>query len=276
MFMQTDNLYAESAKCPSCASNIYYQPEVQGLLCRSCGNIYDPSTLEKTGSLGYSIERDYTGDNDISEDDKKRHEIVCNSCGAIMIADENMMSTMCAYCGSPALITRRMTREFKPDYIVPFKIDRQTAENNMKQWIKTRKLNPKGFKTDSRLTKMIPVYVPFWLLDCAVNSEMYGTGTKIGPEVSSIPVRAKAKYYVKGVPFDASLKIANKLMEAIEPFDYSEMVEFDNRYLQGFYADKYDQKPIDLLEKFTKKLDTISMDLTSTIASRYDLSLIHI
>ena len=78
MFMQTDNLYAESAKCPSCASNIYYQPEVQGLLCRSCGNIYDPATLEKTGSLGYSIECDYTGDNDISEDDKKRHEIVCN------------------------------------------------------------------------------------------------------------------------------------------------------------------------------------------------------
>lgn len=270
MFMQTDNLYAESAKCPSCASNIYYQPEVQGLLCRSCGNIYDPSTLEKTGSLGYSIERDYTGDNDISEDDKIRHEIVCNSCGAIMIADENMMSTMCAFCGSPALITRRMTREFKPDYIVPFKIDRQTAENNMKQWIKTRKLNPKGFKTDSRLTKMIPVYVPFWLLDCAVNSEMYGTGTKIEPEVYSIQVRAKAKYYVKGVPFDASLKIANKLMEAIEPFDYSEMVEFDNRYLQGFYADKYDQKPIDLLEKFTKKLDTISMDLNKTIASRYD------
>ena len=264
-------LVAESVKCPACGSNIFFRPEVQGMLCRNCGNIYHPSTLEKMGSLEYSIERDYTGDNEISEDDKKRHEIVCNSCGATMIADENMMSTMCAFCGSPALITRRMTREFKPDYIVPFKIDKQTAMSNMKQWLKTRKMTPRGFKTKSRLTKMMPVYVPFWILDCAVNSDLYGTGkkhTSDNPIVYS--VRAKANYYVKGVPFDASLKIANKLMEAIEPFDYSEMVKFHNRYLQGFYADKYDQGPTEIMDRFIKRMDRISMDLTDTIAKKYD------
>jgi len=265
-------LLAESAKCPSCASNIFYQPEVQGMVCRNCGNIYKPTTLEKMGSLGYSIEHDYTGDNEISEDDKKRHEIVCNSCGATMIADENMMSTMCAFCGSPALITRRMTREFKPDYIVPFKIDKQTAENNMRQWLKTRKMTPGGFKTKSRLTKMVPVYVPFWILDCAVNTDMYGTGKKyIDTERAAVySVRTDAKYYVKGVPFDASLKIANKLMEAIEPFDYSEMVKFDNRYLQGFYADKYDQRPTEMMDRFIKRMDRISLDATDTIAAKYD------
>ena len=266
-----DPLVAESAKCPTCAANIFYQPQVQGLVCRSCGNIYKPSTLEKIGSFGFSIEHDYSGDNEVSDDDKKRHEIVCNSCGAVMIADDNMMSTMCAFCGSPALITRRMTREFKPDYIVPFKIDRETAEKNLMQWIKTRKLNPRGFKTRSRLTKMIPVYVPFWLLDCGVNTDLYGTGSKVGRDkVSKLNVRAVAKYYVKNVPFDASLKIANKLMEAIEPFDFSGMVKFENRYLQGFYADKYDQTPFEMMDRFIKRLDKISLDLTDTIATKYD------
>ena len=264
-------LTAESVKCPTCASNIFYQPEVQGMLCRNCGNIYNPSTLEKMGSLGYSIEHDYTSDSDVSEEDKKRHEIVCNSCGATMIADENMMSTMCVFCGSPALITRRMTREFKPDYIVPFKIDRQTAEKNMKEWLRTRKMTPRGFKTKSRLTKMMPVYVPFWLLDCGVNTDMYGIGKKYTGDVpKKFSVRAKANYYVKGVPFDASLKIANKLMEAIEPFDYSEMVKFDNRYLQGFYADKYDQSPMEMMDRFIKRLDRISMDMNDTIAVKFD------
>ena len=264
-------LVAESAKCPSCASNIFYQPEVQGLVCRNCGNIYNPSTLEKMGSLGYSIEHDYTGDKDISEEDKKRHEIVCNSCGATVIADENMMSTMCAFCGSPALITRRMTREFKPDYIIPFKIDKRTAENNVKQWLKTRKMTPRGFKTKSRLTKMEPFYVPFWILDCAVNTDMYGIGKKYTKDKTALfSVRAKANYYVKGVPFDASLKIANKLMEAIEPFDYSEMVKFDNRYLQGFYADKYDQRPTEIMDRFVKRMDRISMDMKDSIAVKYD------
>ncbi len=265
-------LVAESVKCPSCASNIFYQPEVQGMVCRNCGNIYKPSTLEKIGSLGYSIEHDYTSDIDISEDDKKRHEIVCDSCGAAMIADENTMSTMCPFCGSPALITRRMTREFKPDYIVPFKIDKKTAENNIKNWIMTRKMTPRGFKTKSRLTKMTPFYVPFWLLDCAVNTDLYGIGKiyKGNDSVSVFSVRSKANYYVKGVPFDASLKIANKLMEAIEPFDYSEMVKFDNKYLQGFCADKYDQRPTEIMERFIKRLDMISMDLNGNISSKYD------
>ena len=80
-------LSAESAKCPSCASNIVFRPEVRGMVCRNCGNIYNASTLEKMGSLGYTIEHDYTSDSEISDDDKKRHEIVCDSCGATMIAD---------------------------------------------------------------------------------------------------------------------------------------------------------------------------------------------
>ena len=265
-------LVAESVKCPACGSNIFFRPEVQGMLCRNCGNIYHPSTLEKMGSLGYSIEHDYTGDNEISEDDKKRHEIVCNSCGATVIADENMMSTMCAFCGSPALITRRMTREFKPDYIIPFKIDKRTAENNMKQWLKTRKMTPRGFKTKSRLTKMEPFYVPFWILDCAVNTDMYGIGKKYTKDKTALfSVRAKANYYVKGVPFDASLKIANKLMEAIEPFDFNALIPYDYRYLPGFYADRYDQSPQDLAARATKRgMDGIDKALKGSLKGAYD------
>ena len=173
-------LSAESAKCPSCGSSIVFRPEVRGMVCRNCGNIYNASTLEKMGSLGYTIEHDYTSDSEISDDDKKRHEIVCDSCGATMIADEHMMSTTCPFCGSPAIVSRMLTREFKPDYIIPFKIDRPTAEKNMKQWIKTRKMTQAGFKSKSRVTKMMAFYVPFWIVDCGVHSDMIGTGTNLG------------------------------------------------------------------------------------------------
>ena len=196
---EDEQLSAGSVKCPSCASNIFYQPEVQGLVCRNCGNIYSASTLEKIGSLGYTIEHDYMSDVDISGDDKKRHEIVCDSCGAAMIADENMMSTVCPFCGSPAIISRRMTREFKPDYIIPFKIDKNTAEINMKKWINTRKYTPAGFKSKSKLNKMTAFYVPFWLLDCKVNSDIYGTGRKgLGEAVKVYEIKATTSYYVKG------------------------------------------------------------------------------
>lgn len=264
-------LSAESSKCPSCGSNIFYLPEVQGMVCRNCGNIYHPSTLELMGTLGYTIEHDYTSDDDISEEDKKRHEIVCDSCGATMIADEHMMSTMCPFCGSPAIISRRLTREFKPDYIIPFKIDRDTAHENVKKWLKTRKMTPWGFKSKSRLTKLTALYVPFWIVDCGVNSDMTGTGVVKGhSSIAHFHVASRASYFVKGVPFDASLKIANKLMEAIEPFDYSGMVKFDNRYLQGFCADKYDQRPTEIMDRFIKRMDRFSAELQKTYSKKFD------
>ena len=259
-------LLANSVKCPSCASNIFYEPELGGMMCRNCGNVYDPATMEPRGSLGINREHDYTGDGDMSEDDKKRHEIICNSCGSVLVADENTMSTMCPFCGSPALITKRMSREFKPDYIIPFKVDKDRATSIFSEWLATKKFTPKGFKNKCRLAKMTALYVPFWLLDCCVNTELTGTARANGipSEISS-----RIKYYVKGVPFDASLKIANKLMVAIEPFDYSEMVKFESKYLQGFYANKYDQVPTDMTDRIMRRMRGYSASANQTVANKY-------
>lgn len=39
---------------------------------------------------------------------------------------------------------------------------------------------------------------------------------------------------------DGSAKMPNDLMESLEPFDFSEAVDFQTAYLAGFLADKYD------------------------------------
>ncbi|MBO4636322.1 MAG: hypothetical protein J5685_04170 [Clostridiales bacterium] len=260
-------LSADSVKCPSCASNIFYEPQLDSMICRKCGNVYAPITLEPRGSLGIKEEHDYMGDSDMTEDDKKRHEIVCNSCGATLVTDEHTMSTMCPFCGSPALISRRMTREFKPDYIIPFKIDKENAQSIMKKWISEKKYTPLGFRSKSRLTSLTALYVPFWLLDCAVNSDLSGTGTK--DSLVAYEVHSKLTYYVKGLPFNASIKIANKLMEAAEPYDYSEMIRFESRYLQGFYANKYDQLPTEMTERIIKRIDRFSASNGEFIAKKY-------
>ena len=259
-------LHADSVKCPSCASNIFFEPSLNAMMCRNCGGVFATDTLEPRGSLGIDKELDYSSDEDVSDSDKKRHEIVCNSCGAVLVADENTMSTMCPFCGSPALITQRMSREFKPDYIVPFKIDKERAQSIMKDWIASRNYTPRGFRTKSRLARMTALYVPFWLLDCCVNSELSGSGNS-GRFLSEI--NAKIKYYVKGVPFDASLSIANKLMEAVEPYDYSEMVKFENKHLQGFYADKYDQVPTQMTDRIMRRMEKYSLYANKFISGKY-------
>lgn len=42
------------------------------------------------------------------------------------------------------------------------------------------------------------------------------------------------------VPVDGSEKMADDLMESIEPFKISESVDFQTAYLSGYLADKYD------------------------------------
>ncbi|MCR4776108.1 MAG: hypothetical protein K5869_06990 [Saccharofermentans sp.] len=267
----SDLLSADSSKCPTCGSNIFYEPELSAMLCPSCGNVYSPDTLEPRGSLGVSKEHDYIGDANMSEDDRKRHEIVCNSCGGTLVADENTMSTMCPFCGSPALITRRMSREFKPDYIIPFKVDKDRAESIMNKWLSGRKNMPMGFRKKCRTTHLTALYVPFWLVDCSVNSDISGTGKNgRGMVKDYYEVNSNVKYYVKGVPFDASLKIPNKLMEAAEPYDYSEMVRFESKYLQGFYANKYDQLPTEMVDRIVKRMDRFSRSMADQLSKRYD------
>ena len=42
------------------------------------------------------------------------------------------------------------------------------------------------------------------------------------------------------VPADGSSKMDDALMESIEPFDFSEAVDFQTAYLSGYLADRYD------------------------------------
>ena len=99
---------------------------------------------------------------------------------------------------------------------------------------------------------------------------MSGTGKIIsGLSTSIYEVNSKVTYYVKGVPFDASINVANKLMEALEPFDYSEMVRFESRYLQGFYADKYDQLPTEMTERIMRRIHRFSRSDIDLVSRKY-------
>lgn len=42
------------------------------------------------------------------------------------------------------------------------------------------------------------------------------------------------------VPVDGSKKMPDDIMESLEPFDFSEAVDFQTAYLAGYLADKYD------------------------------------
>ena len=59
-------------------------------------------------------------------------------------------------------------------------------------------------------------------------------------ETSYYSVERSGEMTFVSVPVDGSEKMADDLMESIEPFKISESVDFQTAYLSGYLADKYD------------------------------------
>jgi len=275
---------ADSIKCPNCASNLVYDSTHGASICRNCGGLFAPDTLEKVGSFGLpNPEKNYDGTVEVSKDDESRVEIVCNACGAEIVTDKNTSSTFCAFCGSPALVTRRLTREFKPDYIIPFKFDKEKAISLFEEHCAKIDHLPKDFKSKKVLSKMTGLYVPTWIISSEVEVNVTGQGCmgKMVDSAYSENYRAsggnfshltygKVKFRLKNVPFDGELKIANRLMAAAEPFDYSELVRFKPEYLQGYFAEKYDEMPLDMTDRIYKRFDKYALKVCDEITFGYD------
>lgn len=66
----------------------------------------------------------------------------CKSCGGEIIADDNTAMTTCPYCNSPIAMRSRFAGELKPDYVLPFKLDKKAAKEAYQRHIQGKKLLP--------------------------------------------------------------------------------------------------------------------------------------
>lgn len=261
-----DSFAASSVKCPNCSSNIFFNEKIGKLVCSFCGGVYVPETLAPAGS----IENRDTGEAGDEENDKQ--EFVCDSCGATVVTDYNTAATFCAFCGSPALIKKRLRREFRPDVLIPFKVSREEAIKNYREWVSTHRGVPGAFRGGAALEKITGFYVPFWLIDAECSTVITGEGTKrINSETSEkYNINRIVDFKMKRVPFDGCKKISNLLMEAIEPFDYNALVPYNDMYLSGFFAQRYDTSALDMLDLISIRFNSYAMNLVKKFsASEY-------
>ena len=266
-----DPFSGNSKKCPGCGGNLIFDVEIGSLICRSCGNLYNPSTMEMNGSLGIeNPEQEYGVNDEIDYQDKGNKKIVCNSCGSQIVTDANTAATICPFCGSPTLVTRRLTRQFRPDALIPFTITKEQAKKAYYDHVTSVRHVPKAFSSKATIDKMTGIYVPFWLVSADVKMDIGGwthtvmDGSKYYDPLKQeanrnhsvdIPVDGTVEFSLANVPFDGSRKISDRLMEACEPFDLSKLVPYNASYLSGWLAEKYDSQPKDMYERIKNRLD---------------------
>jgi hypothetical protein len=75
------------------------------------------------------------------------------------------------------------------------------------------------------------------------------------------------------VPVDGSEKMDDSYMDAIEPFDYSKMKDFETAYLSGYTAEKYDVDAEKSKERAAKRIKTtVEGEFAKTVTGYYSVS----
>ena len=182
----------------------------------------------------------------------------CPSCGAEVIGEPSMIATSCPYCGNPTVITDRVEGALKPDFVIPFKVSREEAKAALANFYKSKRLAPKSFGSESHLEKIAGMYVPFWLFDCNADVDMAFRATNVQvwsdaqynyTKTDHFIVRRGGNISFEKIPVNGSTRMAANYMEAIEPYDYSELKPFNSGYLAGYMADRYDQDAVDCMPR---------------------------
>ena len=246
-------------QCPNCLGALRFD-EASGLqVCDSCDTKFELAVIEQlyadkeaaAASAGTEPQWDLTLTNNFSEEEAAHlRGYLCPSCSAAIICDDTTAATSCPYCGNPTVVPGQFTGGLKPDYVIPFKLDKKAAVESLKNYYKDKKFLPNSFAEQNHIDEIKGVYVPFWLYDGEANADMRFRATKVSSHVSGNYQVTHTDHYrvvregfvaFEKVPVDGSSKMPDSHMDAIEPFDYSGLKPFSTAYLPGFMADKYDE-----------------------------------
>ncbi|MBR5446826.1 MAG: hypothetical protein IKV40_00220 [Clostridia bacterium] len=271
-------------KCPCCDGAIEFDSSIQKLKCPYCDSEFDVAAMEAEqqaiDNFGESqMNWDTTAGSDWQPGEEEGLRIyVCNSCGGEVVADETTGATSCPYCGNPVVMKGQFSGALKPDYIIPFKFDKNAAKEALKKHYSGKTLLPKVFKDQNHIDEIKGVYVPFWLFDTDANASIMYEGTRVRHWSSGSYDYTETSFYsiirsgaigFNNVPVDGSTKFEDDLMESIEPFNIKDAVPFNGAYLAGYLADKYD---VDAEESIVRANERITKSTADEFAKTVDSS----
>ena len=272
-------------KCPSCGGAIAFDSKLQKMKCPYCDLEMD---MESFKSMDEHLEEIHSSEKEPSvvnstekwqEGDAQLNVFVCNSCGGELIADENTVATACPYCDNPVVLKERLIGDLKPKLVIPFKLDKKAAKEALNRHIQGKRLLPKVFKDQNHIDEIKGIYVPFWLFDITADANlkyntesirMWSDSQYNYREISYYSVLREGQLNFTHLPVDGSKKISNTLMESIEPFDFSEAVDFQTAYLAGYLADRYDVTAEESIDSVEDRAKTSTARVFENTVKGYD------
>ena len=271
-------------KCPCCGGAIAFDSTLQKMKCPYCDTEFEMETLRSYDDGLQNAQDEMRWETAAGEQWKDGetdglHSYICNSCGGEIVGDENTAATSCPFCGNPVVMIGQLSGALKPNVVIPFKLDKKAAKEGLLKHLSGKRLVPKVFKNENHIDEIKGVYVPFWLFDTDADAQVRYRTTRLRvwsdsnydyTETSHFLVRRGGSIGFEHVPVDGSTKMADDLMESIEPYDFSEAVDFQTAYLAGFFADKSDVTAEQSIERANERVKRSAEEAFASTVQGYD------
>lgn len=267
--------------CPCCGAGLRFSGTEQELTCEYCDNHFEIDAVKafnETQEADAFQWEEQTFQSWSETESECLQTFICQSCGGELTTDEHTAATFCPYCDSPTILPGRVSGSIRPDGVLPFQKTKADAQQAFAQLCKKKPLLPKDFCTQNRIEKISGIYIPFWLYDCSGTYNGQYKATRVSHWSDSRYHYTKTDHYLlkrqasaefSGIPMDGSSKTNDTIMESIEPFDLSKIVDFQTAYLSGYFADKYDVSSTSGQARIEQRVGDTLQDIVSRTFAGY-------
>ena len=226
-------------KCRNCGGNAVYHPDKKAMWCPHCDSEDSEERLDSENMEN------------------------CTNCGAPLDGVTEFTSALkCSHCGSYIILKDRVEGKNRPHLILPFAISQKKAVEILNKEFGNRILTPDSFLSHSTLECLEGAYVPFWLYDYLARVDYEGKATKVNvyrsgdyeiTETSHYTVTRKLNVDFDKIPIDASEKMADDIMDLMEPYEYKALLNFEEKYMSGFQGEVVNFSDTEQEERAMKK-----------------------
>lgn len=192
----------------------------------------------------------------------------CDNCGSKVRSADDYLVWKCPYCGSTTVLYKGREFDFlKPDYILPFFIDKEYALELIAEWAHNQPLiAPSYEKLILKKENITAEYLPYWMYE-AQNASTYcvrqlgrdcrftSDSGYITRDISHVVYSASAHSPQEQI--DQLDKIVVDLIKPYEPGTEGDkpVIRWNTDFTEGFAAvrDKYDKLTIGEIKQQTNK-----------------------
>lgn len=189
--------------------------------------------------------------------------LTCQNCGATTETDE--YADICQFCTGALVASVEPEGLIVPEAVIPFGLNRTTANLNYGAWVKSRWFAPNALKQVGSTEALKGTYIPHWTFDAQTQTDYTGergehyyvtetipvSDGKGGTRMETREVQHTRWYPASGhvarnfddVVVPASRRLPTERLDKMGPWTLTAAQPFEPQYLAGYAALRYDLDP---------------------------------